>query len=274
MRPKADTPFVPRKSRLAHGNKTLKSKIMRTKTILLSALMGAISSVSVMAQTNVYSQNAVGYINVSLGVGFNMISCPLVCSPDNTVGTLFNNASSNLTGCDVYFYTPFNNGYSEDIAKNYNPTAGKSFQPNTNGWEFNGTNVLAPGSACWFDNNLTGPITITFVGQVATGPVTNTLNVGFNMVSSIVPMAGDLITNSISQLTNYNITDDIYYYTPANNGYLEYVSLQSSSKIHGYGFDSQWNINGDPTTTNVYDGFWYDANVATVKWVENYSVSQ
>ena len=40
---------------------------MRTKTMLLSALLGGLGSVSLMAQsTNVYSLNAVGYINITV----------------------------------------------------------------------------------------------------------------------------------------------------------------------------------------------------------------
>ena len=50
---------------------------MRTKTMLLSALLGTLGSVSLMAQsTNVYSLNAVGYINVTVQPGFNIVSCP------------------------------------------------------------------------------------------------------------------------------------------------------------------------------------------------------
>jgi len=180
--------------------------------MLLSALLGALGSVSVMAQNNVYSLNAVGYINVTVQPGFNIISCPLITSPDNTVGTVLNNASGALTGCDVYFWSPAN-GYSEDVAK---AIGGKFGTTNANGWSFGGTNVLAPGVACWFLNAGSANIVLTFVGTVPTGPITNALSPGFNLVSSAVPMSGDLASNSISALTNYNIGDDVYVYDPVN----------------------------------------------------------
>jgi len=61
--------------------------------MLLSALLGAIGSVSVMAQ-NVYSLNAVGYINVTAVPGFTMIACPLIGANGNSIGALLNNSAN------------------------------------------------------------------------------------------------------------------------------------------------------------------------------------
>src|SRR5580658_820569 len=140
---------------------------MRTKTLLLSALLGALGSVSVIAQTNVYSLNAVGYINVTCPPGFNIISCPLITSPDNTIGTILNNASGALTHSQVYFYYPATGYGVNDTAKN----VGTTFQDttNVNGWANGGTNVASPGVAFWFLNNATTNIVLTFVGTVPSG---------------------------------------------------------------------------------------------------------
>ncbi len=67
--------------------------------MLLSALLGTLGSVSLMAQsTNVYSLNAVGYINVTIDPGYNIISCPLIASPDNTINTLLTNGTGQFKG--------------------------------------------------------------------------------------------------------------------------------------------------------------------------------
>lgn len=247
---------------------------MRTKTVLLSALLGALGSISVNAQSNVYSLNAVGYINVTVQPGFNIITCPLITSPDNTVGTVLNNGSGALTGCDVYFWLPHATPptYSEDVARSVG--AGKTQTQNTNGWSFNGTNVLAPGTACWFQNNFTTNITLTFVGTVPTGPITNALVPGFNLVGSVVPVSGDIVSNSISALTNFNIGDVVYTYNSTNTPvYTEFTSVSATSKAGGHGYLGEWTSAGDPVVPNVGQGFWYDA-VTAVNWVENYSVSQ
>jgi hypothetical protein len=70
---------------------------MRTKALLFSALLGASGSVSVWAQTN---------ININTYPGFNIISCPLIASSGNTIGTLLNNGGGQFTGDAVYFYNP------------------------------------------------------------------------------------------------------------------------------------------------------------------------
>jgi hypothetical protein len=252
---------------------------MRTKTMILSALLGALGSVSVMAQTNVYSLNAVGYINVTVLPGFNIVTCPLITSPDNTVGTVFNNAASNYTHCEVYFWFPGNTppSYSSDLAKNVGTANGPTTTVNTNGWTDNGTNVLAPGTACWFENNFLTNITITFVGTVPTGPITNNLVYGFNLAGSVVPTSGDLVTNSISALTNYNLGDVVYTYDATNTPvYTTYTSTTHGPPIGGHGYDGNWTSAGDPVIPNVGQGFWYENNTvgSTVAWVENYSVSQ
>jgi len=244
---------------------------MRTKTMLLSALLGTIGSVSVMAQTNVYSLNAVGYINVVCYPGLNMISCPLITSPDNTVGTVLNNSNGNLTGSVVFFYNPVTL-YSLDTAMN---KTGKPSTTNADGWAANGTNILAPGVACWFQNNSATNITNTFVGTVPSGPITNSLYFGLNLVSSVVPASGDIVTNSLMNLTNFNIGDTVYTYNP--NATPNYTIYQSGSgKGYGSGSNGDWTALGDPILTSVGGGFFYQNNTSgkTISWVENYSVAQ
>jgi hypothetical protein len=206
-----------------------------------------------------------------------MISCPLITSPDNTVGTVLNNASGFITGCDVYFWYPTATppAYVEDEARTVGTSKGQTTNPN--GWFSNGTNMLAPGAACWFENNTPTNITLTFVGTVPTGAITNTLVPGFNLVGSVVPMSGDIVSNSLSTLTNYNIGDVVYTYGPTNTPvYAEYQSVVATSKAGGHGYLGTWNSAGDPVIPNVGQGFWYEDNSPSlsVNWVENYSVSQ
>jgi hypothetical protein len=59
---------------------------MRTKTLLLAAAFSAVGAATAMAQ--VYSVNAVGYVNTALKKGFNLIANPLDAGADNTVAKL------------------------------------------------------------------------------------------------------------------------------------------------------------------------------------------
>jgi hypothetical protein len=256
---------------------------MRTKTLALSALLGLLCSASVMAQ-NVYSVNAVGYINVTLYPGYNIITCPLICSPDNTIATLLNNSAGayQIPGLHKAIVYSFVNGGGFGNSDTANTAIG-----GTAGWANNGTLTINPGQAVFFYNNqnlVTGSnMYATFVGTVpqnstpisANFPngMTNALIKGYNLVGSIVPVSGDLVTSPISALTAFNgdyvyVYDPLYYGAPTNAqggysaGQLQYVG-------------GNW-IEGDPVIAAPYEGFWYHKNTlssTTNFWVENFSVN-
>jgi hypothetical protein len=264
---------------------------MRTKTLALSALLGALTTASVVAQTNVYSLNAVGYINVTLYPGYNIITCPLICSPDNTIGTLLNNSNGAFqgTGHPILHAQVFQ--LSANNLPNTTDTSGNS---GGNGWESGGTITINPGQSVYFFNpeplGTGSNMVATWVGtvpqnstalssQLPTG-LTNYLAPGYNLVGSIVPAVGDIITNSIMALTNMTPTkfDTIYTYDPTYNvgsgqqGGFTTEGTASWTKAQG------WNAGGqgaDPYTFTVYNGFWYYNNNATTTntWIENFSIN-
>jgi hypothetical protein len=240
---------------------------MRTKTLLLSTLLGALGGVSVNAQ-NVYSLNAVGYINVTCVPGFNIISCPLIGAPDpitgtlNTIGTLLPNNSNQLVQCTVWSYDPaLPGGYTNDTAS----TKGNN---NTNGWKNGGQITMMPGQAVWFDNAFSSNLVFTFVGTVPSGSLTNTLTTGFNLVSSILPMSGDLVTNSLSMFTNPTSQDIVWVYSPPITNYITYTYTKKSGVWSGASGTQ------DPIVPFVGSGFWYSTSASSISWVESYSVSQ
>jgi len=237
--------------------------------MLLSALLGAIGSVSSVMAQNVYSLNAVGYINITLYPGFNIISCPLIGSPDNSLNTLLNNTSGTYSGVNLYYYSssagylPLNTGVPAPLSSD------------GSGWSAggSGTNVyqnLTPGVGVWFQNPNSTAMTVTFVGSVPSGPYTNVLSAnGFSLVGSIVPTSGDLYSNSISELTNSALGDDIYVFNGASQNYTTYATSPSIFNSSG----TVWST--DPAIQFTGEGFWYYNSQSTAyNWVENYSVSQ
>jgi len=232
--------------------------------MLLSALLGTLSSVSVMAQTNVYSINAVGYINLTLYPGFNIISCPLIGSPDNTENTLLNNSTGIYNSDFIYYYNATTGGYTI--------VQGKTVGTSGTGWNDLGTNTLNPGTAAWFQNQSGSNITVTFVGTVPTGPYTNNLGNGFNLVGSVVPMSGDIYSNTLSLQTNVGIGDQVFIFNASNQTYSIYGPAKSAALAHNGG--SPWPVaTGDPVLSAVGQGFWYDnTSGATEPWIEDYIV--
>jgi len=242
---------------------------MRTKTVLLSALLGALGSVSVHAQ-NVYSLNAVGYINETIYPGYNLISCPLITSPDQTLNTILPNGTGTggpYNGDTVYFFSP---------STGYTSTQGRAVNTGGTGWTSGAsTNVIPPGTGFWLYSGATSNITVTLVGTVPSGPMTNTLSSGYNLVSSIVPVSGDIYSNTISAFTNVNAGDSLYIFDPTQQKYT-FAYKAVNPAIAGNG-GSPWKLSsgGDPVLPNVGQAFfYYDSSVSPINWVENYSVSQ
>lgn len=145
---------------------------MRTKTLLLAAAAAVAGIASLQAQSNVYSVNVVGYVNVTIPTGYSLIANPLQSS-DNTVSNLFN--ASNPQGSTVFTWN--GTGF---FANKLDEFGG--------GWD-NPALDLSPGKG-FFINNGGAPFTNTFVGEVLTGNLTNSLPVGYTLVASKVPQAG------------------------------------------------------------------------------------
>lgn len=157
----------PSKTLPAHTETTTDNN-MRTKTLVLTAALGAVGVATAMAQ--VYSVNAVGYVNLSAKAGFNLWTNPLDAGADNTVAKLLAGVPD---GSAVYTYAP-GTGYSVntlDLGEWANPNA-----------------TLVPGQG--FFLRVGGATTVTFVGEVKQGNLSTPLAAGFNLVGSQVPQAG------------------------------------------------------------------------------------
>merc|ERR1711898_41638 len=98
---------------------------MRTKTLLLTAFVGALGFTA--AQAQVYSVNAVGYVNKSIPAGFSIVANPLN-NGENKVADVFGANPGSLT---VYRFGDAGfsiNSYDADFEE----------------WD-NGDDVIAPG---------------------------------------------------------------------------------------------------------------------------------
>jgi hypothetical protein len=246
---------------------------MRTKTLALSALLGMLSSASLMAQsTNVYSLNAVGYINTTFPAqSYTILTCPLIAGVDangvtNSLNVVLNNTNNN--GAAYKHATVF-----QMAGGIYTVTeAGVGTAANASGWAGGGSDVtLNPGQAVFFYNSTTAAMSATFVGTVPQGSLTNTLTPGYNLVGSIVPTSGDLSSNSIMAATFMVKHDFVFTYDPTNGGYGPKDAIVAPGV--GSGYNNEWTA-GDPIIDQVSYGFFYWNNQATNEtWVENFSVN-
>jgi len=208
---------------------------MRTQLILTTAALGL---ASLGASAQVYSVNAVGYVNLSLPAGSKLV---LVANQlnngDNKLKTVIPTATE---GTLVYTYAQAG-GFS---------TAGFEF----NEWSANPS--VGPGVG-FFASSPTAA-TITLVGEVPQGTLATALLAGLNLVSSQVPQAGKLATD--------------LKYTPGEGDivYQWDAAAQGYKAANGFEF-GEWS-GGEPVI-GVGEGFFL-AKAAAGTWSRTFSVNQ
>jgi hypothetical protein len=155
---------------------------MRTKALLLAAAFAAAGVSTSVAQ--VYSVNAVGYVNVAAPAGYSLIANPLNAGAgNNTVAKLFApaNVSPSLPTNSKVFILDGATGLFKTV----------TFSPLSQSWSPAGPDgadaVIDPGNGVFFQNAGANPITITFVGEVMQGNLSNPLPLGFSIKANQVP---------------------------------------------------------------------------------------
>jgi hypothetical protein len=147
---------------------------MRTKTLLIAAAALAVGLCSSMAQ--VYSQNVVGYVNIPVAAATKKLIANQLNTTNNTLNGLL---PSPVPGTTIF---KFNNGYTP-----YN------FDVDDLVWYPDGNATLNPGEGAFILSP--SAATLTFVGEVRQGSLTNTLPTGVKVLrSSIVPQGGLIST--------------------------------------------------------------------------------
>jgi hypothetical protein len=217
-----------------------------------------------MAQ--VYSLNAVGYINVSVPTGFSMIADQLYLTNQQTAQsindvfgpTLLNGGATTpdpYAGCIIFPY--YNGGFGTPLI--VEQTTGAPFWsslPEAASTSFN------PGQAAFIYNPNPAAFTITCVGQVPQGSVTNTLIQGFNMVASIIPQTGAL-DSDLGIVPGVN--DIVFNYV--NGGYT------TANIWEVVGANHFWGLGFSPTNTVGTGMFYYSASATPNVWVRTFTIN-
>lgn len=224
---------------------------MRTKTLFLAAAITAAGLASSMAQSNVYSLNVVGYVNVVLTAGsYNMIANPL------------NNTSPNGNSLSNLFQAPVAGNFDQVLTWK---AADNDFdyvtQPIYGGGVWDKNVDLPPGKGFFYVSASLTDKTNTFVGEVVQGSFTNPIIAGsYNLIGSSAPIGGNH-TNAIDGLAAVNF-DQILGWKAVDNDF-DYVT----QPIFGGGvWDKQLNV-------PVGAGFFYvSAALADRNWVRTFNV--
>lgn len=209
---------------------------MRTKTLILAAAISAAGLATSMAQT-VYSVNTVGYVNLTIGPGYSIIANPLI-GATNTIPALFAGVPTSTV-----IYKFVNGSYQIN-----------TLRPGALGWS-DKTMTLVPGEGV-FIYNPGAALTNTFVGDVASGNLTNAIPQGYSIVSSMVPQGGKLTTD-LGYVTGSGI-QQVYLFDNASQSYTIKSTLPSGA----------WN-GGEPVI-NVGQGFFINVPSAR-NWTRTFT---
>ncbi len=200
---------------------------MKMNLLLYNLLVLVVGVSTVTAQSN-----AVGYYSIPLPARqWVMVANPLNTT-NNTIANLFRNASDGDT-----FYK-WDGGYTAYI---YDAILGS--------WTPNGDNTLNPGEGGFY-RSVTAT-TLTFVGEILQGRLTNTLPIGrYALRSSMVPQAGTPTALGI----------------PAEPGDILEL-FHGSYSAYVYDVSAGW-LPNEPTL-GVGEAFWYRkaTNARTNLWI-------
>jgi len=226
---------------------------MRTNTALLGAAAFAVGALSSATAQNVYSVNVVGYVNVPIQHGFQILGNPLLAT-DNTVNGLFTGGSNTAyvgpwEGATIYTWS------GTGFVGNHLDTYGA-------GWA-NPGQLLNPGTGYFVLNSGT-VFTNTYVGTVVQGGSTNNIPNHLSLQSSQWPVG----TNFVQLGLNANSGDTVY--TWVGTGFSGY-----HLDTYGAGWAPAGplcSVSNGPLVA-VGQGFFYNNNSgAPFNWVQNFTV--
>lgn len=216
---------------------------MRTKTLLLTAALSAAGVATSLAQGGaVYSVNAVGYVNVNLtGGAFNLVANPLDAA-DNTIPALFAELPAQTT---IYKFDPASGFVSWlNIGGNWLGSPDAS------------TVSVNPGEGVFIDLPEGEDVTLTFVGEVPQGDLSQEVPAGLSIQASQVPQAG-------------GISSVLGFPAQANDTIFEFVdgAYQSSLFVSGPGW-----LPGEPEIA-VGEAFFVQREGDGGTWSRNFDVN-
>ena len=221
---------------------------MRTKTLVLAAAALAAGLATSVAQSNVYSLNIVGYVNLSLTNGFTMMANQLDLDGTGTNNTVNSVFSTNLPGGAVVY--AFSGGAFASPAASYSKKSGWTGDTNSV------NAALNPGGGVFLA--LPSPTNLTLVGTVLTGNLTNNYGAGYNIIASKIPQAGAVQTALGWVPAGGEV---VYQFQPTNQAYV--------SPAYSYSKKSGWTPN-EPAP-GVGESFWL-ASPGAGQWTRTFTV--
>lgn len=241
-------------------------KHMRTKSFLAAAALVAAGVLSSQAQSNVYSLNVVGYVNLTVRPGFNLLTAQLKTA---SATAEINTVLTNITGLDdgsTFF------GWNSTLQTFTEPANYVGTPPDGPAWYNADYTALAadtaPRGTAFFINKIgPGNATITLVGEVPQGANSITVPNNYGFLGDFVPTSQEISTNGFPIADGNTVST----WDPIAQGYTE--------PLNGVGTppDGPAWYNADytavvPFAPAVGQGFLHSSINGSAPWTRNFTV--
>jgi hypothetical protein len=227
---------------------------MRTKTLLIAAAALAVGIIAPKAQT-VYSQNVVGYVNVSLTNGLNLIANPLDVDGSGTNNTLQSVFSTNLPNLSKVYFFSGGGWQNVQFLKASGTWTGNALTNGANAALNPGYGIMVQIPTSIGPTNLVVPV----FGQVLQGAYTNVITAGLHIVSCQIPLGGSIDTNLF------------YVPTKLDKVYTWNAGIQNYNGVAPQFLGTSWSGGAGAPVLNVAQPMFLNAKSNTV-WGVNFIV--
>lgn len=223
------------------------------KSLLLAA--AAFTAGAIGASAQVYSANVVGYINLNLAEGYNVIANQL-SSGDNTIGTILGTGIPDGTTLAIWDFD----------AQSFGPPI--TYLDGVGWLDDQGEESdlsLAPENGAGYLINVPEAVTITLVGDVPQGNFsTDVRGPGYDLIASVPPVAAGLMTTGFPEV-------DGMVYTEFAGGTWLGESPYPLTFLDGVGWLDADGAEVDPTPA-VGAGFLVNNPGDTTSWDRSFTV--
>ena len=207
----------------------------------MTAAALAAGVISSQAQGTVYSQNVVGYVNISIPAHASQMIANQLDTGSNTLDNVFQGTGLSSTKTEVLEW----NGAGYNVYTYLNCSASPSSPGVAGFWnatqtaEVGATNYLQPGQGIFVLNGSASTATIPTVGQVVQGTNVYTVAAGANIYSVPQPLAGLPIDQSPVNFPVVSTKTEYLQWT--GSGYNTYTYLNCSASPTSPGQAGFWN---------------------------------
>jgi hypothetical protein len=237
---------------------------MRTKTLLIAAAALAVGIVSSQAQ--VYSQNVVGYYNLDLPAGYNMVSVQFAVGVSNGASEVLPNIPD---GTELFTW---DTAHAQFIYNYYDTGSGSTLPAQS--WYMadysTPTNqpVLFTGQSVFL--LMPSHVTNTVAGSVVNAS-TNNLIAGYNMVASALPIYGGS-TNNMFNMNSMPDGTELFTWDQVHAKYVyNYYDTGSGSTLPAQSwYMADYSTATNPPVFTVGQGMFF-LTPSTYSWSQTYT---